>query len=143
MSYAKYMSDTANRLARAVTRLNRRLRQERQSDLSPSQLAILGDIFKLGVATPGQIAEQERVQPPTITRMINGLEADGIVTRRQDPTDGRQVLVELSELGIKTLASERERRDAWLQTRLSELSAADRAKVEAAIDVLTGLAGCE
>ena len=64
------MPTDSHQLARAVARLNRRLRQERQSDLTPTQMSVLGSISILGSSTPGAIAAHERVQPPSITRTL-------------------------------------------------------------------------
>lgn len=143
MSYAKDMPTESARLAQAVARLNRRLRQERQSELSPTHLAVLGTVRKLGPATPTQIAARERVQPPSITRSLNCLAERGLITREPDPGDRRQVVVTISDLGEKTLADERDRRDAWLESRLAALDPAERATIAAATDLLDRLAGCE
>lgn len=134
------MSTDAHQLARAVARLNRRLRQERQSDLTPTQLAVLGSIRQIGPATPGAIAALERVRPPSITRTLTGLVDDGYVTREPHPDDGRQVLVSISERGQAVLTAERERRDEWLATGLSELAPDERALLKEAAALLERLA---
>src|SRR5690606_9494716 len=103
----------SQRLSMAVARLNRRLRQERQSDLSPSQLSVLGTVFFEGPATPSTLAARERVSPPSMTRVVNCLEERGLVERVADPADGRQVVVSISQLGEQVLSEERRRRDAW------------------------------
>ncbi|MCW2830272.1 MAG: MarR family transcriptional regulator [Aeromicrobium sp.] len=134
------MPSDAHQLARAVARLNRRLRQERQSELTPTQLSVLGTIVTIGPATPGAIATHERVQPPSITRTLNHLADDGYVIRSAHPDDGRQVLVSVSDKGEAVLAEERDRRDQWLSLHLQALTAAERDTLRQATEVLERLA---
>src|SRR3954447_18332520 len=126
MRYANYMPTDSHQLARSVARLNRRLRQERQTELTPSQLSVLGSILTLGPATPSAIAAHERVQPPSISRTLNCLVDDGFALREPHPDDGRQVIISVSDKGEAVLAEERARRDQWLAHRLAELSTAER-----------------
>lgn len=139
MTYAKDMTSDSQRLAAAVARLNRRLRQERQSDLTASQLSVLGAVRELDAATPGQIAARERVRPPSITRTLNCLEEDGYVERRPHPQDGRQVVLVISDRGEDVLAAERARRDAWLDSRLAALGEDEREILRRAVPVLQWL----
>ncbi|MGJ9423767.1 MarR family winged helix-turn-helix transcriptional regulator [Aeromicrobium sp. CF3.5] len=132
--------DSAHDLARAVARLNRRLRQERRSDLTPSQMSVLGTIRQMGSATPSAVAARERVQPPTLTRMLAALVDAGLVLRVQHPDDGRQVLVSLSDRGDTVLSAERERRDEWLADQLDTLPADQRDLLDAAADLLDQIA---
>lgn len=134
------MPTDAHQIARAVARLNRRLRQERQSDLTPTQLAVLVSIRQIGPATPGAIAALERVRPPSITRTLTSLVDDGYVTREPHPDDGRQVLVSVSERGNEVLTAERERRDEWLATGLDEMTSDERALLKEAAALLERLA---
>ena len=133
------MPTDAHQLARAVARLNRRLRQERHSDLTPTQLSVLGAIRELGRATPTAIAAHERVQPPSITRSLNCLVDDGYAIREPHPDDGRQVLVSVSEQGEAVLAEERERRDQWLAHGLAELTDPERATLKEAAALMERL----
>ncbi|KQY60004.1 hypothetical protein ASD11_10920 [Aeromicrobium sp. Root495] len=134
------MPTDTQRLSLAVARLNRRLRQERHSDLTPSQLAVLGTVRVLGPTSPSSVAARERVSAPSITRTINCLVEEGLVERSPHPEDGRQVVVELSDLGEKVLAEERQRRDAWLHVRLRELDNRERAVLREASALLERLA---
>lgn len=127
----------------AVARLNRRLRQERRSALTPTQLSVLGTISKIGPATPGAIALHERVRPPSITRTLGQLDSCGYIDRVPDPDDGRQVLVSISEHGAQMLADERERRNAWLESRLETLGPADRSLLREVVPLLLHLAEAE
>ncbi len=82
-------------------RLSRRLRNEREPDnpLSVAALSALGVLFREGECTIGALAAHERVQPPSMTRTVNCLVEDGYAVRRPHETDGRQVLVDLTEQG--------------------------------------------
>jgi DNA-binding MarR family transcriptional regulator len=134
------MPTDSHQLARSVARLNRRLRQERQTDLTPTQLSVLGSILKLGPSTPSAIAAHERVQPPSITRTLTCLVDEGLATREPHPADGRQVLISVSDKGDAVLAEERERRDEWLAQRLAELTTAERKTLREATALLERLA---
>jgi len=134
------MPTDAHQLARSVARLNRRLRQERQSDLTPTQLSVLGSVRILGQATPSAIAAHERVQPPSITRTLTSLVEAGMVIRTPHPDDGRQVLISVSEQGEAVIAAERDRRDLWLTQRLHELTTAERTTLREAAALLERLA---
>jgi DNA-binding MarR family transcriptional regulator len=133
------MPTDAHQLARAVARLNRRLRQERHSDLTPTQMSVLGSIRQLGEATPSAIAALERVQPPSITRTLTSLVEAGMATRAPHPDDGRQVLMSVSERGEAVLAEERSRRDLWLSHRLTELTVAERRTLKEAAALMDRL----
>ena len=152
MSYANDMptvekaarTDTglASELRFSVMRLRRRLAVERHPDneLSMNSMAVLGALHRNGELTLGELAAHERVQPPSMTRAIKCLEEDGYVTRRPHESDGRQVLVSLSDKGRTTLLADRARRDEWLATRLRELTADDRAVLRKAAPILERLA---
>lgn len=127
MNYAKQVPTDAQNLATSVARLNRRLRQERRSALTATQLAVLGTVRLLGPCTPSQVAQRERVSPPSVTRTLGCLVDEGLLLREPHPDDGRQVLVRLSDKGEDVVAEERARRDAWLDRRLRALSADERA----------------
>jgi DNA-binding MarR family transcriptional regulator len=134
------MPTDSHQLARSVARLNRRLRQERQTDLTPTQLSVLGSILKLGPSTPSAIAAHERVQPPSITRTLTCLVDEGLALREPHPDDGRQVLISVSDKGDAVLAEERNRRDEWLAQRLADLTAAERKTLREATALLERLA---
>lgn len=143
MTYAKDMPSDSQRLARSVARLNRRLRQERHSELTPTQLAVLGTVMLMGPSTPSAIAAREGVRPPSVTRTLNCLADDGYVVREPHPDDRRQVLVRLSDKGEAMMAEERSRRNAWLDARLSALTVDERSTLREASDLLERLAADE
>src|SRR3954452_2937167 len=95
----------ASELRLSVMRLRRRLSNERHSDnpLSMGAMAVLGCLYRNGDLTVGELATCERIQPPSMTRIVNALEDGGYVARRAHETDGRQVVVALSEQGRTTL----------------------------------------
>jgi DNA-binding MarR family transcriptional regulator len=132
----------ASELRLSVMRLRRRLANERHPDnpLSMGAMAVLGCLFRHGDLTVGELAAHERVQPPSMTRTVNALEVGGYVTRRAHETDGRQVVVALSEQGRTTLLADRARRDAWLARRLRELSSEERDVLRRAAPLLERLA---
>ena len=132
----------AAQLRVSVMRLRRRLAAERHpdNDLALGAMAVLGWLFRHdGRLSIGELAQLERVQPPSMTRTVNCLERDGYVVRRPHDTDGRQVVVELSETGRATLLADRARRDAWLAQRLAELTPDERAVLRKAAPILERL----
>jgi DNA-binding MarR family transcriptional regulator len=133
-------TDLAAELRSAVTRLARRLRRMRaDTSLSLTQLSALGTLHRHGAMTPGELASHERVQPPSMTRVVNALEAAGYVSRTPHATDGRQVVVTLSKAGEKLLAHDRREREAWLSQRLAELAPDERVLLHKAAEVLEKL----
>jgi len=95
--------------------LGRRLRLERPADGRTSlELIVLGHLHRRGPLTPGDIAGAERVQPQTLTRTLTSLEVAGLVSRGDDPRDGRRVLLGLTEAGLAALRRDMAERDSWL-----------------------------
>ena len=131
--------ELASRLRHAVARSARRLRQESGTDLSPSLTGALATIERHGPLTPSELAARERVQRPTVTRLVCRLEEEGLVTRAADPTDGRSALISITPAGAALLAAVRTRKDAFLSERLEALPAADRATLERAAVLLEGM----
>jgi DNA-binding MarR family transcriptional regulator len=119
-------------------RLARRLRQMQDDslDLTPSQLSAMAVLLNSGDQLMGQLAAQEKVQPPSMTRVVNSLEARGYVVRRPEPRDHRQCLVALTDSGREVLLANRRRRDQWLAVRIAELDPADREILRGAVRVL-------
>src|SRR4028119_2383333 len=89
----------ASALASSIVRLSRRLRTERHSDLTPNQLSALGTMRRQGAITLSTLAAHEQVQPPSMNRTVNGLDERGLIRREAHPTDGRQVLLTISQTG--------------------------------------------
>jgi DNA-binding MarR family transcriptional regulator len=119
-------SGLAAHLRLAVTRTARRLRQEAGGGLSPTLSAALASIERHGPLTPSELAARERVQRPTATRLIAGLEERGLVGRTADPGDRRSSLIAVTPEGAALLRELRTRKDAFLARRLRDLPAEDR-----------------
>jgi DNA-binding MarR family transcriptional regulator len=92
-----------------------------------------------GAMTPGALAARERVQPPSMTRVIASLHDLGLVDRTPHPTDGRQIIVTLSEAGADLLADEAQAREAWLTERLEKLDPDSLATLQRAVGILSTL----
>jgi DNA-binding MarR family transcriptional regulator len=131
--------ELASQLRHAIARAARRLRQESGTDISASLTGALATIERHGPLTPSELAVRERVQRPTVTRVVYRLEEAGLVTRAPDPTDGRSALLTVAPAGRALLAAARTRKDAFLSERLDSLSAEDRATLERAAALLEGL----
>jgi DNA-binding MarR family transcriptional regulator len=119
-------------------RLARRLRQmqDYSLDLNPNQLSAMAVLLNSGDQLMGELAALERVRPPSMTRVVNSLEARGYVARRPDPRDHRQCLVTLTDSGRQVLLANRRRRDEWLAARIAGLDPAERDVLRRAIRVL-------
>jgi DNA-binding MarR family transcriptional regulator len=134
----------ASALRISVSRLARRLRAERMArgvglELSDTQLAALAALERHEAMTPGELAEHEKVQPPSMTRVIAALEERGLVMRAPHATDRRQVMLTATEQGKELVGQSRRLREAWLARRLRELSPAERATLRAAAPILEKL----
>ncbi|MGH3952084.1 MAG: MarR family winged helix-turn-helix transcriptional regulator [Pseudonocardiaceae bacterium] len=131
----------ASQLRLAVVRLNRRLRsQQLSTSVSLTQLSALSTLYKCGAMTPGQLAAKESVQPPSMTRVIAALETLGYVDRSAHPTDGRQAIVELSQLGRDYVQANISAREAWLDERLAGLSEQERTTLSRAAEIIERIA---
>ncbi|MGC4790017.1 MarR family winged helix-turn-helix transcriptional regulator [Micromonospora sp. DT178] len=131
----------APQLRDAITRLNRRVRQARPvGDLTVTQLSALTSLRLAGALTPRELADVERVQPPTMTRIVAKLEERGLVQRTPHPTDGRQVILAATEGGRAVLDQFERIRDEWLARRLAELTEAERETLRQAAEILQQLA---
>ncbi len=134
----------ATALRISVSRLARRLRAERytkglEPGLSDTQLAALAALERHGQMTPGELADHEKVQPPSMTRVIAVLEERGLVIRAPHATDRRQVVLTVTGSGQAVVQQSRRLREAWLAKRLHELTPEERAILRAAAPILEKL----
>jgi DNA-binding MarR family transcriptional regulator len=135
----------ATALRISVSRLARRLRVERIAQgsiaqaLSDTQLAALATLERHETMSPGELADHEKVQPPSMTRVITALEERKLVTRMPHPTDGRQVVLTVTAEGRALVHQARRLREAWLARRLQELTPQERATLRAAAPILEKL----
>lgn len=131
--------ELATRLRVAVTRLNRRLRQQSLAGLSPAQASALGTVNRLDRLTLGELAAAEQVQPPTMTRLVASLESAGLVVRETDGADRRVVRVRVTAEGRRTLQRIRTLKNAYLNRRLASLDPTERELAEAMTTLLEHL----
>ena len=131
----------AHDLRLAVMRFSRRLRHQRvDQSVTLTHLAALSTLKRHGPMSPGELAAHERVQPPSMTRVVVALEGMGLVTRTPHPTDGRQVVIDLTPAAGHLLDSEARAREAWLTGRLQELTAEEREVLREAAAIMDELA---
>jgi DNA-binding MarR family transcriptional regulator len=128
-------------LREAIMRLNRRLRQARAvGDLTFSQLSALTSLQLAGALTPRELADVERVQPPTMTKIVGKLEERGLVARTPHPTDRRQVILAATEQGRAVYAQFEQARNEWLALQLAELTPEERDTLDRAAQILRQVA---
>jgi DNA-binding MarR family transcriptional regulator len=139
------MSDTADpallasELRLALGQLVRRLRVEHR--LSLSHAAVLVRLEREGTHSIGSLAAAERIRPQSMAQTVHDMEADGLIARRPDPSDGRRSLVETTEQGHRALGEDRQRREGWLTEAIAnELTSEERAGLLQAIGLLRRLA---
>ncbi|HEY6421751.1 MAG TPA: MarR family transcriptional regulator [Pseudonocardiaceae bacterium] len=133
----------ATRLRLAVVRLNRRLRVQRRTEtiVTLTQLSALFSLHRHGPMSAGELADHERVRPPSMTRVIAALAELGFVERSPHPTDRRQTVVALTAAGRAHVDAEVSARERWLDERLAELSADERAVLCRAAELIDRMAG--
>ena len=135
-------TELASALRISVMRMSRRLRAERtETGLTLTQLATLATLERHGPSATGVLAELEKVQPPSMTRIVAALEARGLVERRPHPTDRRQVVVAATDAARALLRADRRRREEWLSLQLARLTAEEREALRAVAPLLDRLAG--
>ncbi len=134
------LEESDDELRMLLQRTARRIRANRaDGTMSDTKMGVLFRL-EMSPATPSQLAERERVTPPSMNRTLNALEEAGFVVRSPDPDDARKVIVAITPAGDALIAETRRLRTAWFSQRLAELTPAERATLEAAIPVLRHLA---
>lgn len=125
----------------AAIHLLRRLRkQDVAAGLSAARLSILSVLVFGGPRTLGELAAAEQVRPPTMTRLIAGLEADGLVLRLADREDRRIARVRVTAKGVRILQEGRDRRVGDLATRMSALDSGEVALLRVAAGIMERVA---
>jgi len=128
--------ETADRLHSAAIHLLRRLRvRDRESGVGPAQLSALSVLVFGGPRSLGELADAEQVRPPTMSRIVAGLESAGLV-RRHATEDGRRVRLEASAKGTKILQEGRKRRVESLAKAVSSLSEKEQQQLGTLTDLL-------
>lgn len=131
----------AKSLRDAITRFNRRIRRARPvGDLTGTQLSAMTSLELAGALTPRELADAERVQPPTMTKIVARLEERGLIRRTPHPTDGRQVILSVTDEGRAVLALYERARDEWLTRTLAGLTPEERDTLRRAAEILEKIA---
>jgi len=134
-------TELAATLRGAVMRFNRRLRRERPDNgLTLTQLSALASLYTAGAMTPRELADSERVQPPSMTRIVAALEGQGLLLRSAHPTDRRQMILSTTDAGAALIKENRRVREAWLAKQLARLTPAERATLREAAAILDRMA---
>jgi DNA-binding MarR family transcriptional regulator len=132
----------ADRLHSAAIHLLRRLRVEDEVlGISAPRLSVLSVLVFAGPKRIGELARIEQVEPPTMTRLVDGLVRDGLAMREPDPDDARAVLVRTTSAGRRTLERGRARRLERLEVALRGLSPAELRALGGGVDVLERVLG--
>jgi DNA-binding MarR family transcriptional regulator len=133
--------DISDRLHSGALHLVRRVRTvDAETGISAPRLAVLAVLVFGGPRTIGELASVEQVRQPTMTSLVNGLEADGLAVRRDDPDDGRVVRVHATARGRRILQAGRRRRVEMLDALLAGLPERDLRTLDRAADLLEQLA---
>jgi DNA-binding MarR family transcriptional regulator len=139
---AKTAPDTAllaSELRVVLGQLIRRLRAEHRFSLT--QGSVLGRLDREGPRSVSELAAADRVRPQSMAQAVAELEADGLVSRRPDPRDGRRALVELTERGLAVLEAERRQREGWLaQAMAAGFTEREQEVLDEAVGLLRRLA---
>ena len=133
------VSALAGELRLACMRISRRVRFESTDAIAPHQYSVLVRLEGTP-RTPGELAEIERVSPPSMTRTVSGLVERGLVKRTDDPADRRQVILSLTPEGVALLRDNQRRRDAWMSVRVAHLSREEQEILRQAATILTKVA---
>ena len=140
ISEVKESHIVANELRPVLLRLARELRREIHSlGVTGGQVSILAAIKHAPGITASAVAASERVSAPAMSNHVARLEKAGLIERTREGVDRRRVGLSLTAEGEKVLRSVRQRRTAWLASRLDRLTDRERAQVEAAIPALEKL----
>jgi DNA-binding MarR family transcriptional regulator len=141
-SPSREVGHIADRLHSAAIHLLRRLRVADEAlGISAPRLSALSVLVFAGPMRIGELAKIEQVEPPTMTRLVDGLVRDGFAIREPDPDDARAVRVRATPTGTRTLHRGRAHRVAALRDRLTSLSPAELRALEDGVDVLERVIG--
>jgi DNA-binding MarR family transcriptional regulator len=129
--------ELAARLASLSTVLQRHLsRAEAGEGLTRARLSALALLVLGGPRTLGDLAAAEHVRPPTMTRLVHAMEADGLVSRLPNPDDARSVVIRATTKGEQQLELGRARQIAPLAGSIASLDRSERLQLEDAADLL-------
>jgi len=142
LSWSATDREVARDLRDSVVTLSRKLRSQRQEHgVNPTGIAVLARLFRDGTATGKAIADAEGTQPQTLTRVFAQLEERGLIAKRSDPDDGRQVLLSITGEGVRLLQAHAGTQVTWLtEAMAAELTPAEREMLRVAAALLDRLA---
>ena len=129
-------AELADRLASLGTHLQRQLQRGTEDGLTRARLSALGMLVLGGPRTLGELAAAEHVRPPTMTRLVQAMEADGLVTRARHPSDGRSIVIRATPQGEALLERGRGGQAAAMLQAIADLDAADRRRLIEGIDLV-------
>jgi DNA-binding MarR family transcriptional regulator len=135
------LTELARCVREGVGRLNWRMRAEPSQAPGTLVLAVLSRLYRAGTHTPKALAEAERIQPQSLTRVLAGLQERGLITRVPDPADGRQSLLDITPAGLTSLRSYSVQREQWLAAAMAEtLSPTEQELLRLASELMLRLA---
>lgn len=123
-------TETAARLRRAITRMNRKLRYSALGGVSPAQASMLASVEHLVNPSLGDLAAAEQIQPPSVTRMVRSMEELGLIKCTPDADDRRCTRVRVTPQGRREIERIRQRKTEFLERKLIALSGGDQRKAE-------------
>jgi DNA-binding MarR family transcriptional regulator len=131
--------EAADRFHSAAIHALRHVRREDPATGVPAaRLSALSVLVFGGPRTLGELAAAEQVRPPTMTRIVQALERDGLVRRDDDPNDRRVARIRATAKGRRVMLRGRERRIANLAELLARLSQQEIAQVRKAAELVEG-----
>ena len=134
-------AELAALLRPSLLRLTRLIRNQRvDMSVTLTQISAMATLRKRGPMSAGELASCEKVQPPSMTKVLANLEERGLVRRDAHPSDKRQAIISVTDEGHALLESESRARDAWLSQRLASLTPDERALLRDVVPVLDKLA---
>lgn len=130
--------DAATELRLVLGQLVRRMRREYTFPVG--QASVVGRLDREGPQTTSALADAERVRPQSMAQTLAELESEGLISRRPDPADKRQVLIELTGRGRERFAEEMRQRENWLAKAIeAELEPEEQETLLAAVPLLRRL----
>ncbi|MHB1526405.1 MAG: MarR family winged helix-turn-helix transcriptional regulator [Candidatus Dormibacteria bacterium] len=133
-------AELSQRLPTVMTLLGRSLRHAYGPlGVSPGWYPVLNSLLRQPATTVSELAGLERVRLPSMTAIVNQMEAEGLVTKGPDPADRRCVLISLTPAGVEVAHAARAARSQWFATRLDRLSRSEAAAISLALPALEHL----
>jgi DNA-binding MarR family transcriptional regulator len=141
METTSTVAELASQLRPSLLRLTRIVRNQRvDTSVTLTHLSAMATLLKHGALSAGELATCEKVQPPSMTKVLATLEDRGLVTREPHPSDKRQAIIAITPDGEALLDEETLSRDRWLSRRLEMLTAEERALLHRVVPILDKLA---